>query len=122
MATEERVQALLTGRMGMLVRLTSVPGGRLALLDALHRYTDSLEGEPGTEMFIVHIDPDDEDVAWLYEVFRDADAQQQHRAAEGFARLMEELPGVLAAPPGVLRLDPLRISLQDTVLTEEWAL
>ena len=122
MSDPDRLQSIVTGRMGMLVRLTSAPGGRAALLDALHRYADGLAEEPGTEAYIVHIDPDDADVVWLYEIFRDSDAQREHQQASGFARLMEELTEVLAAPPGVLRLDPVRMSLQQTILTEELSL
>ena len=116
------VQALLPGRLGMLVRLSAAPGKRAALLDAVHRYSDGLCDEPGTEMFIVHVDPDDDNVVWLYEVFRDASAQEDHRATEGFARLMTEIPDLLATPPGILRLDPLRMSLQEGVLHEDLAL
>jgi quinol monooxygenase YgiN len=106
----------------MLVRLTAAEGRRPALLDALHRYSDGLEEEPGTELFIVHLDPDDAHVVWLYEIFHDDEAQDEHRAAAGFARLMTELPDVLGAPPAILRLDPLRVSLQEQVLSEDLAL
>ena len=119
---DDLVQALLPGRVGMLVRLAAAPGRRAALLDSLNRYSDGLGEEPGTEMFIVHVDPDDDNVVWLYEVFRDAEAQEQHRAADGFARLMTEIPDLLASPPGILRLDPLRMSLQEGVLHEDLAL
>lgn len=103
----------------MLVRLTASEGMRPALLDALHRYSDGLEEEPGTEVFVVHVDPDDANIVWLYEIFRDDDAQNDHRAAEGFAQLMTELPDVLGAPPAILRLDPLRLSLQEQLLSED---
>ena len=103
----------------MLVRLTASEGMRPALLDALHRYSDGLEEEPGTEVFVVHVDPDDANIVWLYEIFRDDDAQNDHRAAEGFAQLMTELPDVLGAPPAILRLDPLRMSLEEQVLSED---
>ena len=103
----------------MLVRLTASEGMRPALLDALHRYSDGLEEEPGTEVLVVHVDPDDANIVWLYEIFRDDDAQNDHRAAEGFAQLMTELPDVLGAPPAILRLDPLRMSLQEQVLSED---
>jgi quinol monooxygenase YgiN len=106
----------------MLVRLTATEGMRPALLDALHRYSDGLEEEPGTEMFVVHLDPDDANIVWLYEIFRDDDAQEEHRAADGFAQLMTELPDVLGAPPAILRLDPLRMSLQEQVLSEDLSL
>ena len=97
-------QSLTPGRRGMLVRLTASEGMRPALLDALHRYSDGLEEEPGTEVFIVHVDPDDANIVWLYEMF---------------AQLMTELPDVLGAPPAILRLDPLRMSLQEQVLSED---
>jgi quinol monooxygenase YgiN len=103
----------------MLVRLTAAVGMRPDLLDALHRYSDGLEEEPGTEVFIVHVDPDDAHIVWLYEIFHDDEAQEDHRAADGFARLMTELPDVLGAPPAILRLDPLRMSLQEQVLRED---
>jgi quinol monooxygenase YgiN len=111
--------ALLAGRTGLLVRLNCRPGLRAALLDVVNRYTDGLEEEPGTEVFVVSVDPDDADVVWLYEIFRDEDAQLAHRASSGFATLMEEMPELLAQPPGVLRLDPLRLSMQPGVLTDE---
>ena len=118
----EPAQALLPGRTGLLVRLASAPGRRAALLDVLNRYTDGLSEEPGTEVFIVHLDPDDADIVWLYEVFRDEEAQTAHRSAEGFAQLMTDLPDLLSGPPGILRLDPLRMSLQQRVLAEDWEL
>ncbi len=118
----EPSQALLPGRQGMLVRLQAEEGHRAGLLDVVHRYTDGLGDEPGTEVFIVHLDPDDEDIVWLYEVFRDDQALADHRSTSGFARLMEELPEYLASPPGVLRMDPLRMSVQQAVLAEDWSL
>lgn len=117
---DEPTQALLPGRMGMIVRLTVAPGKRAALLDVLNRYADGLSEEPGTELYIVHLDPEDDHVVWLYEVFKDEQAQVEHRSAEGFATLMESLPDLLAAPPGILRMDPLRMSLQQGVLAEDW--
>ena len=112
-------QSLTPGRRGMLVRLTAEEGKRPALLDALHRYSDGLEEEPGTQLSIAHVDPDDANIVWLYEIFHDEEAQDEHRATEGFAQLMTELPDVLGSPPAILRLDPLRVSLQEQVLSED---
>ena len=113
---------LLPDRLGMLVRLTASPGMRAALLDALHRYADGLREEPGTEMYVVHTDPDDENIVWLYEIFADEDAQRAHQSADGFARLMGEIPDLLGGPPAVLRLSPLRMSLQEQVLQDDLTL
>jgi quinol monooxygenase YgiN len=109
---EHGVDALLPGRLGMVVRLVSHPGARLALLDAVNRYADNLEQEPGTEAFVVSLDPEDKDVAWLVEWFTSSEAFEDHRKADAFAELMKELPNLLSQPPAILRMDPLRMFIQ----------
>lgn len=112
--------ALLPGRRSLLVRLTSNKGMRPALLDLLNTYADGLAEEPGTELFIVSMDPDDENIVWLYEIFADEDAENAHRSSSGFATLMNAMPPMLDGPPAVLRTVPLRMSLQEQVLSEVW--
>ncbi|CAB4882017.1 MAG: hypothetical protein F2793_07025 [Actinobacteria bacterium] len=118
---DEPLQVFLPGRMSLLVRLTVKEGMRAALLDALNTYTDQLAGEPGTEMFIVSVDPDSANNVWLYEIFKDEAAQEAHRSSSGFAELMNSMPPLLDGPPAVLRMDPLRMSLQEGVLAEDWS-
>ena len=120
--SDEPVQALLPGRRSMLVRLTCDKGMRPAMLDMLNTYADGLAEEPGTEMFVVSLDADDDSIVWLYEIFKDEEAENAHRSSEGFARLMSQMPELLGAPPALLRMDPLRLSLQEGVLTEDWSL
>ena len=84
-------------------------------IDAMNRDMDALAGEPGTEAFIVAVDPDEDDIVWLYEWFRDADALDAHRASAPFHEMMRELPAALAAPPALIRIDPLRMHLQRSV-------
>ena len=117
----EPVQALLPGRKAMVVRLTCKSGLRPALLDALNTYADGLAEEPGTEVFMVSLDPENEDLVWLTEVFKDDDAENEHRSSRGFATMIAELNELLEEPPAVLRLDPLRLVMQETLLQEDWA-
>ena len=112
--------ALLPGRRSLMVRLTTNAGMRPALLDLLNTYADGLAEEPGTELFIVSMDPGDANIVWLYEIFADEDAENAHRASDGFAALMAAMPPLLDGPPAVLRTVPLRMSLQEQVLSEEW--
>lgn len=112
--------ALLPGRRSLMVRLTANAGMRPALLDLLNTYADGLAEEPGTELFIVSMDPGDANIVWLYEIFADEDAENAHRASDGFAVLMAAMPPLLDGPPAVLRTVPLRMSLQEQVLSEEW--
>lgn len=119
---EEPTQILLPGRRSLLVRLNANDGMRPALLDHLNTYADGLREEPGTEVFMISIDPDDVNLVWLFEVFKDEDAEEAHRASSGFAGLMQSMPPLLASPPAVLRTQPLRMTLQEDSLTEDWAL
>lgn len=115
------VQVLLPGRRSMLVRLNCRPGLRPALLEVLNTYADGLAEEPGTEVFVVSLDPDAEHTVWLFEVFKDEDAQLAHRAAAGFGVMMQAMPPLLDGPPAVLRMDPLRMSMQEGLLAEDWS-
>lgn len=119
--SDEPVQVLLPGRRSLLVRLTCQEGLRPAMLEMLNTYADGLDEEPGTEMFVVSLDPDDETIVWLYEIFKDEDAENAHRSSLGFARMMSSMPELLDGPPAVLRMEPLRMALQETVLSEDWA-
>ena len=107
--------ALLPGRVGLFVRLVCQPGRRTAALDVTNRYMDELAAEPGTEAFIVGVDPDEADILWLYEWFTDMAAMEAHRSSEPFHAMMAELPSVLAGPPALLRVDPLRMHLARAV-------
>ncbi len=117
----EPVQVLLPGRRCMLVRITCQPGMRPAMLEILNSYADGLQEEPGTEIFVVSLDPDDESIVWLYEMFKDDEAQNAHRASTGFADMMASMPELMNGPPAVLQMEPLRMAMQETVLTEDWA-
>jgi quinol monooxygenase YgiN len=112
------VDAVLPGRIGLLVRIPVVPGMRAAALDVLNRYVDALDEEPGTEAFLVCVDPSDADVVWLYEWFRDEEALQAHREAPVFTWLMNELPDLVSDGMGLMRLDPLRLRMSPAVTAQ----
>jgi quinol monooxygenase YgiN len=69
-------------------------------------------------MFLVCLDPDDEDLVWLHEWFRDSDAQDAHQQSSAFHRMMQEMPPLLAGPPGIVRIDPLRLHLAGNIVDE----
>jgi quinol monooxygenase YgiN len=114
------VDAVLPGRIGILVRIPVLPGLRAAALDVLNRYVDDLDSEPGTEAFMVCVDPQDEDVVWLYEWFRDEAALAEHRDAPLFQWLMSELPELVGENPGLMRLDPLRLRMTSALTANQF--
>ena len=118
----EPTQVLLAGRRTLLVRIVAKTGMRPAVLELLNSYADGLGEEPGTEMFVVSLDPENEDTVWLYEMFRDEEAMEEHRASEGFHSLMGAMPAYLDGPPAVLRMDPLRMAVHEQALEENLSL
>lgn len=107
----DAMDALLTGRIGLLVRVVANPGQKFALLDCLNDYCENLDQEPGTEAFMISLDSSDENVIWLYEWFTDQEALEAHRSSEAFAVLMNKMPTLVSGPPGVLPMNPLRVRL-----------
>ncbi len=118
----EPLTALLPGRVGIVVRLAAKPGGRSALLDAINQYVDELDQEPHTEAFVIATDPADEDVVWLFEWFLNEAGLDQHRETDSFTALVGRLANLLATPPGILRVDPLRLHLRSAAMDDmtEW--
>jgi quinol monooxygenase YgiN len=111
--------ALLPGRVGLLVRLVCKEGVREAVLDSVNRYMDGLVEEPGTEAFLLALDPDAGQVVWLYEWFTDEAALDEHRSSDGLRSMMEELPELLESPVALIRIDPLRMHVHRRVVDGE---
>jgi len=116
------VQVLLAGRTAALVRLTCKPGMRPALLDLFNNYMDRLGEEPGTEMYTLSIDPDSDNLVWLYQVFANDEAQLEHQQAPALADVIPAMQNLLDGPPAILRMSPLRLALQETVLDDDFDL
>lgn len=117
----EAFSRLLPQRVGLVVRLEAKPGMRTLLLDALNRYADSLDEEPWTEVFVISLDPDEADVIWLHEWFFGDDGITAHRQAPAFEVFTREVADHLAAPPGVMRFEPLRVHLASQLLEADTA-
>jgi quinol monooxygenase YgiN len=96
-----------TAEFGALVQLTAKPGGRDELVRVLGNYARTLDdGEPGTTLFTVAADPNDEDLVWMWEEFADGEAVQAHFRHDFFRALQLELEDLLAQPPAIRPLAP----------------
>jgi quinol monooxygenase YgiN len=88
-------------RVVIFTRLTAREGRLAELRAALDELTTAARAEPGCETFVVHAARDEPDVLLGYEVFRDEQALEDHRATDAVARAQARLEGLLAAPPTI---------------------
>ncbi|HZY76729.1 MAG TPA: putative quinol monooxygenase [Jatrophihabitantaceae bacterium] len=91
---------------GALLQMTAQPGKRDELLRVLVNYANTLDGEPGTVLYAVAADPNDEQLVWAWEQFRDAEAVQAHFQHDFFQALQLELADLLAEPVSIRPLSP----------------
>ncbi len=95
---------------GLFTRYILKPGKRadfLRLLEPLCRHVE--RNEPGTTLYLLHVDRDRPDVAWLYARFGDGTAKKSHLSSEIYRTAMA------AAAPLIDSIDDLDV----TVLAEK---
>ena len=93
-------------RVGALAKLTARAGAGAELLALLEGRVAAAQEEPGTELFVVHVDPQLADAVWVYEVYADAEAERAHMATPGYAEASAMLERLLGAEPEVYPLVP----------------
>ncbi|MEP6852631.1 MAG: antibiotic biosynthesis monooxygenase [bacterium] len=92
---------------GAVLQLRAQPGRRDDLVTLLGNYVNTLDdGEPGTTLLAVALDPGDEAAVWMWEEFADADAVGAHFSHDFFRALQLELADLLVEAPAVRPLTP----------------
>lgn len=104
-----------TAEFGALLQMTALEGRRDELLRVLANYANTLDGEPGTTLFAVAADPNDENLVWAWEEFADAEAIQGHFRHDFFRALQLELADLLAEPVAVRPLAPFTVRVNNDV-------
>ena len=104
---------------GALLHLTAHAGQRDELIHVLGNYLKTLEdGEPGTTLVTVALDPNDDDTVWMWEEFADADAVQAHFAHDFFQALQLELADLLEEPVAIRPMAPIARHVHGGVTAE----
>lgn len=96
----------MSSEFGALIQLTAREGLRDELLRVLRNYVNTLDGEPGTQIYAVAADPNDENLVWIWEQFADGVAVQAHFQHDFFRALQLELEDLLAESPAIRPLAP----------------
>jgi quinol monooxygenase YgiN len=96
-------------KTALIVKITSAPGKRDEVAQALDGLFAEVEKEDGTEQYILHDDAANPDVLWMYELYRDGDALQVHSSSPAMAELMSTFGGdLMGAPPELILVTPRR--------------
>jgi quinol monooxygenase YgiN len=94
-------------KVGVIAKITAAEGRRDEVAEGLKKMIPTVEGEEGTELYILHEDTGSEDVLWMYELYRDAEALGTHSSSPAMAELMGALGGdLMGAPPELIVLHP----------------
>ncbi|MEU6701887.1 antibiotic biosynthesis monooxygenase [Pseudonocardia sp. NPDC046786] len=99
------------GRMGQVAQVARFVAKQDAvepLLAALDDASAAAAGEPGTLVYVTHVERDAPHVLWVYELYADDEAHAAHSGSEATARLRAALAETLAEPPTVTQAVPRR--------------
>ena len=86
-------------KFGMLIQFTAKPGQRDALAEHLSSLMPVVAAEPGTELYVVSVSPDDPDAVWLIEAYSSPQALEAHNANPPVVAAKARTGELLAGPP-----------------------
>ena len=91
----------------VIAKLTAQDGKREELVAAFGRMIDHVTAnEPGTEVYVLHTDNADPNVAWFYELYTDQAALGAHSTSDTMKSVGRELAPLMAGRPEIIVLTP----------------
>jgi len=92
-------------KVSMLAKVRTHDGKGDELIAAFQALFDAVDGEPGTEVYVMNRSKEDPNVFWFYELYSDADALGTHgtsdamqKAAPAFGPLIADSELIMGAP------------------------
>jgi len=92
----------------MIAKFTCIDGKRDDLYAGLAPMMDHVASEEGTLLYQLLEDPNDANVAYMYELYADGDALQAHSTSDVMKQIMNAFGDVLAGRPELTMLTPVR--------------
>lgn len=86
-------------KCSLFVKFTASPGRRDDLLAALRKMLPVVADEDGTEIYCFNTDRGDENVLWMFELYRDDEALGVHGGSDAMKNLMGDLSGLVSEAP-----------------------
>ncbi|MFZ4719044.1 MAG: putative quinol monooxygenase [Ilumatobacteraceae bacterium] len=93
-------------KVSVWVKLELQPGKRDEAVAIIQEALDAVQSEDGTELYLLHTDPSDENVLYFYEKYADNDSLTAHGTADWFKAFGPKLGPVLAGRPSMQFVTP----------------
>lgn len=94
-------------KTAVLAKLPIKPDAKEAFSEAFGAMIDAVHTEAGTEIYILNWGQnDDENTAYIYELYTDGDALAVHSGSDAMKALMGALGDVMAGAPELIMLTP----------------
>jgi quinol monooxygenase YgiN len=95
-------------KVALIAKLPVQPGKRDEFIAAFAQMFPVVEGEPGTLVYALHTDNQDENLVWMYELYADEAAQTEHGASEGRKAAIAAFAPLLGGRPELIALTPVQ--------------
>jgi quinol monooxygenase YgiN len=95
-------------QIAMIAKFTCIDGKRDDLYAGLAPMMDHVDSEQGTLLYQLLEDPNDANVAYMYELYADNEALQAHSTSDVMKQIMNAFGGILAGRPELTMLTPVR--------------
>ena len=94
-------------KVGVLIKFTAKPELRDELVEHFRSLVATANAESGTEDWAFHLSPIESDAVWLYEVYKDQSAMDEHNNAEVTIQAKAKTHELTAGVPEVVPLMPI---------------
>ena len=94
-------------KTAVLAKLPIKPDAKETFLNAFGAMIDAVNAEEGTEIYILNWGHnDDENTAYIYELYTDGDSLAVHSGSDAMKALMGSLGDVMSGAPELIMLTP----------------
>lgn len=95
-------------QIAIIAKFTCIDGKRDALFEGLAPMMDHVGSEDGTLLYQLLADANDDNVAYMYELYTDQAALDAHSTSDVMKQIMGAFGGILAGRPELTMATPVR--------------
>ncbi len=82
-------------KVSIIAKIPLKPGTKGELIAAFTPMLEQVNKEAGTEIYILCENQTDENVVWVYELYRDSRAMEEHSSSDAMAKMLGAVGGLV---------------------------